>query len=76
MVCKAKVIGHTQCVCLRQLYVTTEGLRHIGEDGAPASFYWQFCRECGWEGSVIGFVCPCCGSKELRDDHCARENRS
>jgi rubrerythrin len=36
-------------------------------------FYMVVCVACGWKGAPYPapLACPTCGSKRLRDDHCA-----
>ena len=47
--------------------------RWVHKDGG--GLYWMECPDCGWGGAPAGYPapvkCPKCGSKKIRDHHCA-----
>ncbi len=59
-----------QCIwCKRNgLFKRERGWVHKDGEG----LYWMKCLDCGWEGSSFPspIICPQCGSKNIRDDHC------
>jgi rubrerythrin len=60
------------CWCHDALVFTERGWVHQG-GGA----YVMRCPDCGWYGAPHPSParCPQCGSRELRDDHCATPYR-
>lgn len=48
-------------------------LRDRGWAHLEGGVYMMYCPECGWRGSPYPSPaeCPHCGSKQIRDDHCA-----
>ena len=64
-----------QCIwCSQELtFVQGRGFTHPEGGG-----YMQFCPSCEWQGAPYpsAITCPICGSKEVRDDHCALPDRS
>jgi len=54
-------------------FFTGRGYVHQG-----GSAYQMWCQACGWKGSPHPSpkVCPQCGDKGVRDDHCALPARS
>ena len=53
-----------------------QGLRYVAGRGwvhQEGGTYMMRCPDCGWTGAPYPspVACPSCGSRNLRDDHCA-----
>jgi len=48
------------------------------ESVSGGGVYMMTCPDCGWKGSPkpSPVDCPTCGSRKVRDDHCALPRRS
>lgn len=58
------------CVWCQESLSFVRGRGYVHEQGGS---YMMYCPDCGWKGAPYPSPtqCPKCGSRALRDDHCA-----